>query len=59
MARSRFADWIAVAVDGTPRPLPAELDGILPDPAPTVTLAGNDPALAAGNTTRLLDLVLP
>lgn len=59
VARSRFADSIAVAVDGTQRPLPAELDDILPDSAPTVALAGSDPALAAGKATRLLDLVLP
>ena len=33
--RLRFADRITVSVDGTPRPLPVELDGILPVPDPS------------------------
>jgi hypothetical protein len=42
--RIRFASQITVAVDGTARPLPAELDGILPVPDPTnptVVVEGN------------------
>ena len=41
--RLRFADRITVSVDGTPRPLPVELDGILPVPDasnPTILIEG-------------------
>jgi hypothetical protein len=41
--RLRFAECITVSVDGTPRPLPCELDGILPIPDaadPTILVEG-------------------
>jgi hypothetical protein len=43
--RLRFATRITVSVDGTPRPLPVELDGVLPIPddvSPTVLVEATD-----------------
>lgn len=43
--RLRFATRITVSVDGTPRPLPVELDGVLPipdDASPTILVEAAD-----------------